>query len=201
MARSPEMSQYSMSVPETRFIGEVRVEAQVEDPNPYKYVATDEVDKHETDHALVARKLGIGVKKVTVIPNFEEGYLGATYVDQSNPVVAAASIANGREGTWGDEAAIGAMRANKQASVNAAKEITDKYPDEANVLAQALHVHKTLYQADIDHALALKKEVVVFVRHPNGQTEVHKGIEPKDKVLIPGEWVKLESPASEINPN
>ncbi len=91
---------------------------------------------HEACHALAAMLLNITVFSATDVPSSD--YLGATFLGEYNPTVAAAAEAMGCAGTGHDLWSIWVMGYDPSTEISNARALLSGHEDELNAVATAI---------------------------------------------------------------
>lgn len=194
MGRGPETSQF-IGVPETLYFDNgYRVETEVVNTNEFRDVVPSPTSLHEAEHTVVAEVRSNPVIIATRIPG--PGYNGMMRPTYPDAIVALAPHANGRDGTGWDRQIARMMRVDENVGISVARSYTDANRDKIMAVAQSLEANGTIGPREIKKAMAVKEEVVVYVKPPNGQVKEFKGFDPKlGNVMIEDEWIDLRHAA------
>jgi hypothetical protein len=182
------------------YINGFRVRAKIE-PVLTGNEKVEEVDVHEAAHAVVARRRGRRVRRVSVVKT--SSYLGVTELDVADAVVAGASIANHNEGTFGDERAILASGRDFHSAVGEASSIVDANQKEIFAVAVRLRQKAEIREDEVDDAMASVNRVEnqkakMFIESPDGEKqEIDAQTDEKGNVVFMSEWVKAKRPQNE----
>ncbi len=190
--RSPEAM---IGVDQTQYINNFRISvsmAKLETPQ----VPLGDTAIHEAKHAVAAIHNGTDVRSVTISPG--PGYLGLTELSRPDAVAAAAPHATGCSGTGHDVHIVGAMGHDIDSVSSIARSIIANNYDQVEAVALHLEEKRTISGYDVlgaMHGVTKEKKTsekaTVFMKAPDGSERLAKVDVQNDKVMVPGEWMRL----------
>ena len=129
----------------------------------------DPVAFHEACHALAGILLNLAVYSATDIPG--PGYLGATFLGDYHPTVAAAAEAMGCAGTGHDMWSIWATGHDPQAAVSNARSLLSGHHYELKAIATAIHESGSASGSEmVDAKTRVNSDLVKVTWEKNGVT-------------------------------
>lgn len=128
---------------------------------------------HEAIHTVLLLKNSGKISRVSIIPG--PGYAGITEPDRLDPVAAIGPDSIGCNGTEHDRVVAASRGANLQAAAAVARGMIETHYDAILEVGKKLREQKTLdntqAHAAIEGAEKTGKEITVFIKDPEGNTE------------------------------
>src|SRR5258708_5725222 len=147
---------------------------------------SDDTSDHEATHAWLALRTGTWVKGLTILPDFNQGYLGATFLTEGNAVAASGPAALGHRGVGHDLAIVVSMGHSTTAAEASARSYMIGHEGEIHAIAVWAHKNKSLTGSQIVWAREEYKnpELDILLATPEGTHHLAQRVRKGAKAVV-----------------